>query len=947
MEQLLFHHPAGPSTISGLFANVYWVTVTDANSCSTTNNYIIIEPAPITYIKSSTPVTCFGGNNGTAVITVISGGTPDFTFSWSNGQIFNHPSISKILAIAGTYYVTITDAVGCSISTSFQITQPPKVMVTVSPTQYICTNGFASIYASATGGHPGYVYTWSTGQTTGLITVAPEQTTQYNVFATDISGCTSELAYVKVVVFPPLSFYVSVNTDTICPGEDVTFAAHTVGGMSPYTYTLSPGISVPATFVVHPSATTSYSITVSDVCETPDETDEITIYVMDSPSNSFIPSITSGCTPLTVKFIETNPQDNRTFYWDFGDPGGLNHSTYKNPYHIYEAPGDYSVVLMTSSEFGCTTQNIMENLIHVYPTPEIIFSVTNATCGQSNGTATVTASGGTPPYFYQWSNGDTGPYADSLHSGLYTVTVTDITGCSITGSVNISDNEGATIQVVSVTDVSCPDGHDGAANISISGGFPPYLYEWSTGAVTEDLSGIPAGTYQVMVTGFTGCVTSATVIISQPDAFDVVITTINSTCGIANGSASATVTGGTSPYSYLWSTGATETTATGLFAGVYVLTITDNNSCYALYNAHIAVSDSSEMVVVVDTVYQAGCGTSNGAVYITVTGSVQLYTYNWSDGSTNQDLMDIDTGIYTFTVTDALGCKSTLSEEVSAIEPLLQPICMVSVDSAASRNMIIWEKVQESGITHYNIYREIYTDVFYEIAEVLYDSMSVYIDEQANPATRSWRYRISAVDNCGNESALSEPHKTMHLTLNVGLNQTVNLIWDKYEGFPYSLFHIYRFSNSSGWVTVDSLPTSSWTFTDTPPNWCQLWYRIAVVKEEACYPTSTDKAQGGPYSQSFSNLDDNGVDIGIMEIELPGALAIYPNPFTQQTTIVFSNPASSKYTLEITELTGRTVHWIQNITSESIRIDKGNLAPGCYLIELRGDRVYRGKVITR
>ncbi|MBI4645094.1 MAG: T9SS type A sorting domain-containing protein [Bacteroidia bacterium] len=307
----------------------------------------------------------------------------------------------------------------------------------------------------------------------------------------------------------------------------------------------------------------------------------------------------------------------------------------------------------------------------------------------------------------------------------------------------------------------------------------------------------------------------------------------------------------------------------------------------------------------------------------------------------------MDAGIYTFTVTDALGCKSTLSEEVTAIEPMLQPICMVSVDSATGKNMLIWEKVQESGIVHYNIYREIYTDVFYEIAEVLYDSMSVYIDEQANPATRAWRYRISAVDNCGNESALSEPHKTMHLTLNVGLNQTVNLIWDQYAGFPYNLFYVYRYNNSTGWVTVDSLPSTGWTLTDTPPNWGQLWYRIAVVKEAACYPTSTDKAQGGPYSQSFSNLDDNIANIGIMEIELPGVLAIYPNPFTQQTTIVFSNPESSRYSLKISSLSGQKVRLIENITGESIRIDKGNLAPGCYMIDLRGDKVYRGKVVVK
>ncbi|MBI4646796.1 MAG: choice-of-anchor L domain-containing protein [Bacteroidia bacterium] len=362
--------------IDGLSAGVYWVTISDAHSCTTLNNYIINEPDSITYIMTSTPVTCFGYNNGTAVITITGGGTPNFTFSWSNGQMFNHPFLSKILAAAGTYTITITDAAGCTLSTSVQITQPAKVMVTVPPTQYMCTNGSKSIYASATGGHPGYTYTWSTNQTTSMITVAPAHTTLYNVFATDILNCTSELAYVKVVVYPPLSFDVTVSSDTICPGEDVTFAAHTVGGESPYIYTLSPGITVPPTFIMHPIATTTYSLTVSDVCETPDETDEVTIYVMVEPSNDFYPSITSGCTPLTVQFNETNDMDNRTFDWDFGDPGGLNHDTQQNPFHIYQNPGDYSVSLTTTSEFGCISLNVMNNLIHVYPSPDAWFTNT-------------------------------------------------------------------------------------------------------------------------------------------------------------------------------------------------------------------------------------------------------------------------------------------------------------------------------------------------------------------------------------------------------------------------------------------------------------------------------------------------------------------------------------------------------------------------------------------
>ncbi|MBI4645093.1 MAG: PKD domain-containing protein [Bacteroidia bacterium] len=469
----------------------------------------------------------------------------------------------------------------------------------------------------------GYISTWMWNFGDGSPTVNQPQTAyheyvepgQYNVnlTLTSIYGCIATYQLDDTVKIGGPVGTIEQSDFQVCKGDTITFNIIDSASIAFIDWDFGDGIVESGSPIVHVYSITG-NMTVSLWITSPSGCyllgDQCTVLVPDLMQISTTGTNATNGNNGSISITISGGSPPYSYLWSNG-------ATTQNISGL--AAGTYEVTVTDQNGCTKTASQTVQQLCSL----TLVFSKTNATCGQSNGLAMVTATGGVNPYYYAWSNGDTIAYADSLHSGVYMVTVTDNSGCSATGSVTINDVGGAVIEVTSIGHVSCPGGQNGTIDINVSGGGPPYLYEWSTGATTEDLTGLPAGQYTLMVTDTSGCISSESITISEPDAFDVVITTINSTCGIDNGSASATVEGGTSPYIYQWSNGATGATASELLAGVYVLTVTDNNSCYALYNVHIAVSDSSEMVVVVDTVYQAGCGISNGAIYITVTGSVQ------------------------------------------------------------------------------------------------------------------------------------------------------------------------------------------------------------------------------------------------------------------------------------------------------------------------------------
>lgn len=243
-----------------------------------------------------------------------------------------------------------------------------------------------------------------------------------------------------------------------------------------------------------------------------------------------------------------------------------------------------------------------------------------------------------------------------------------------------------------------------------------------------------------------------------------------------------------------------------------------------------------------------------------------------------------------------------------------QQICMVTVDSATGYNQIIFEPTHNKNISEYKIYKLNDLTSQYEVAGVIpYDSFSVFIDHNSNPAQQSSSYAISVIDStCGTESAISTAHTTIHLSSNVGTSGEVNLAWNAYAGFSYSTFEIYRSNNGGAFAQIGNTANSVFSYTDlTPPSGTNRYY-VAIAKVPACNPSRS-------VSSTISNIL-NPVTTGINEIENDN-ISAYPNPFTDKLAIT-PNTAYKLF-----DLVGREVYNSENKTNLS------QLPVGTYILK--------------
>ncbi|NQV54041.1 MAG: T9SS type A sorting domain-containing protein, partial [Flavobacteriales bacterium] len=330
--------------------------------------------------------------------------------------------------------------------------------------------------------------------------------------------------------------------------------------------------------------------------------------------------------------------------------------------------GTYTITVTDAN--GCTDT---ETVTITEPTAVVasIGTPTNVSCnGGSDGSATASGAGGTSPYSYAWSGGaGSSAAATGLSAGTYTVTVTDANGCSDTETVTITEPTATSASISSSTNLSCFGSNDGSATASGSGGTSPYSYVWSSGAVTATASGLAAGTFTVTVTDANGCTQVASVTITQPTVLATTVSLDNNvSCNGGNdGGASVSVSGGTSPYSYIWSSSETATSSDSLSAGMAYVTITDANGCEAIDSIQVTEPNVLSASISASTNVSCNAG-SDGSATVSVSGGTTPYAYAWSGGGgTAVSATGLSAGTYIVTATDANGCTDTAS--VTITEP--------------------------------------------------------------------------------------------------------------------------------------------------------------------------------------------------------------------------------------------------------------------------------------
>jgi len=298
--------------------------------------------------------------------------------------------------------------------------------------------------------------------------------------------------------------------------------------------------------------------------------------------------------------------------------------------------------------------------ITVNPLVTIATQSTETQCGQANGTASVNVTTGIAPYTYAWSNAGSTVSITSLSAGLYSVTVTDANGCSAASSVTVG-NVNAPSVTVTGSNLLCHGDGNGSATATVSGGTTPYSILWSTGAVGSAINNLPGGTYVVTVSDGAGCTEVQTVTVLEPAAITATASSTATNCGTGNGNATVYPSGGTPPYSYLWSdpNSQTASNATGLSAGLYAVTITDDNYC-ELVKA-VSVNNINAAALSLTSTDVTCAGDSNGSATASATGGASPYVYLWNDNGaqTTATASGLPEGEYGVVVTDSAGCVSS------------------------------------------------------------------------------------------------------------------------------------------------------------------------------------------------------------------------------------------------------------------------------------------------
>lgn len=291
------------------------------------------------------------------------------------------------------------------------------------------------------------------------------------------------------------------------------------------------------------------------------------------------------------------------------------------------------------------------------PAPLVIAgTVLNPTCsGVSNGSIDLNVTGGTGAYSFSWSHGSSLEDQSSLASGIYTVNVTDSLGCTAQKSFALTNSSTLTLGS-SLRHPSCTE-TNGAIDVTPFGGVAPYTYLWSTGATTEDLQNAGAGTFTVKVTDAVGCAVEKSFTLRLSVTLSVTFVVTPTSClGDNSGAIDLTVSGGTAPYTIQWQDGPTTEDRSGLVAGNYKVTVTDATGCAVQQN----ITVFKKPLQVSSIINQPTCSGDLGTITVTPTDGIPPYTYNWSNGDTDNTIDGLVNGIYNVTITDGSGCSRTL-----------------------------------------------------------------------------------------------------------------------------------------------------------------------------------------------------------------------------------------------------------------------------------------------
>lgn len=646
----------GTPPFTNLCAGSYTLIINDAKGCVKTQTLNLTQPNPITLSLSATPINCAGQCNST-ISSVVNGGTPFYSFSWSNGSTGS----SLVNQCTGAYTATVTDVNGCKATASVSVSSPPAITVAITPTNVTCAglcNGAAT--ASASGGTPNYTYSWTpvggTSAThTGLCVG------NYTVTVKDNLGCTQ--TQTTTIASPPSLTLTPLNGTVSCAAScNGTVGVVASGGTPGYSYSWSTTPVQTTSVTLSNLCPGNYAVTVTDAkgCIASQGANVAQPPVL----TAVISNVQSSCNICIGSATGNGNGGTPPYSYSWANSSGVVTNTTQVASNM--CVGNYTLTVTDSK--GCTatqTVNISQTVLVV-----VTSNGNTLQCnGACTGIAMANASGGTGSYTYTWSpaplqNTQT---ATGLCAGIHTVVVQDALGCSNTGTVSFANPPAITL-TVNQTNVTCNNACNGSISATATGGTGTLSYQWLPGGQTvPSISGLCAGTYTLNVWDANNCLKTQTVTITEPSVLSATFNAVNpTTCVTNDGSITVTPTGGIGPYTFTWTPGGSVNPLTNLGAGSYSVIVKDANGCQQTLFATLSTPTGPTLTVASTSI--ACFGLCNGSSTVTATGNGP-FTYTWSAGVTPNNMVNTGmcAGNYAVQVKDNNSCIS--SQTLSILQP--------------------------------------------------------------------------------------------------------------------------------------------------------------------------------------------------------------------------------------------------------------------------------------
>lgn len=654
--------PVTPTqTIGGLCVGSYTGTVTDANGCSSSNNFNITEPLPIVITTTISNPKCNAVCDG-SVATTVTGGNPNYSYNWlpNGGPVPNPTGLC-----AGNYTVEVTDDSLCTGQAIVVLTNPIALIANTTFTNPTCNAGCNGIIAAnPIGGTAPFSYSWQLPAINTNTTVTNLCAGTYTLTLTDANSCQD---IQTVTLTDPTAITVNpALAPATCSLSNGSINAIASNGLAPYTYNWLPPVSgAQATnTLVTGLAAGVYTVIVTDASAC-SATITIPLSNSNGASGVTITSTNVACFgQCNGAAAVSNPVGGTPSY----TLGWVNLAPSTNTLNPNLCVGSYTAQV-TDANNCLYFQSVIITQPQLIDDNEVMVSA--ACSGNCNGSIALNPTGGNGGYTYSWTpTANTGTISN-ICPGVYTATITDALGCTLTANYTLPSITTITSSTFATNNLCSGDCNGSILATNVAGGVPQYTFVWSDGQTSSTANGLCNGNYSVTITDANGCfnVIPASMTSPAPVTFTPNIT--QPSCNLCNGSAIVNPVGGTAPYTYLWSANnQTTSTATNLCSGVYDIQITDGNGC--VNSTTVVVNNSTgitgETIVSTDVTCSGNC---DGTINITAVGGTAPITYNWvSPVSNSQSLTNLCAGTYFCNMIDATGCSRTASVVIGATTTL-------------------------------------------------------------------------------------------------------------------------------------------------------------------------------------------------------------------------------------------------------------------------------------